>query len=72
MNLRFAIDEGFRQLSRPDVGSFPRRAEFHDPLLVSIQGVPLSRKIDEELDRFYNPAGPVELISRVFRRFRRA
>jgi hypothetical protein len=71
MKLRFAIDESFRQLSQAGAGSFPGRPEFRDPLLVSIQQVPLSRRIDEELDRFYSPSGPVDLISRVFRRFRR-
>lgn len=71
---QFSIDEAFRQLTsdvtRPPV---PQRPEFHDPLLVSFQDVPLSRLIDEELERFYHPAqgGPVELISRVFRRLRR-
>lgn len=70
----FSIEEAFRQLasdeSRPP---FARRPEFHDPLLVSFQDVPLSRLIDQELERFYHPsgAGPVELISRMFRRLRR-
>jgi len=70
---RFPIDEGFRKLAQPSLPeALPRRAEFKDPLLVSFQNVPLSRVIDQELDRFYNPAGPVELITRVFRRLRRA
>lgn len=70
---RFSIEEAFQSLSsdepRPEV---PRRPEFRDPLLVSFQSVPLSRLIDEELERFYNPnsAGPVQLITRMFRRLR--
>jgi hypothetical protein len=49
----------------------PRRAEFQDPVVASLQGVALSRVIDEELDRFYNPLeGPVNAISRVFRHLR--
>ena len=67
---RFSIEESLRQLNRPLGPLTPSRPEFHDPLLASFQGVPLSNLIDSELDRFYNPSGPVELISRVFRRFR--
>jgi hypothetical protein len=69
---KFGIDEGFQQLARDDMGRFPRRVEFRDPLLVSLNNVPLSSLIDQELERFYNPTGPVELISRVFRRLRGA
>ena len=68
----FSIDEGFEQIARTEMGRLPRRAEFHDPLVVSFAGVRLSALIDEQLERFYNPAGPVEMISRVFRRLRRA
>lgn len=67
---RFSIEESLRQLTRPLGPLSPSRTDFQDPLLSSIQGVPLSSLIDSELDRFYNPSGPVELISRVFRRFR--
>jgi hypothetical protein len=72
---RFSIEEAFRQLGAEEVRSeVPSRPEFKDPLIVSFQSVPLSRLIDQELDRFYNPGsnGPVELISRMFRRLRRA
>ncbi len=71
---RFSIDEAFKQLVSDDPRPpFAQRPEFHDPLLVSFQDVPLSRLIDQELERFYHPAGagPVELISRMFRRLRR-
>lgn len=71
---RFSIDEAFRQLASEDARpSFPQRPEFHDPLLVAFQDVPLSRLIDQELERFYHPSnsGPVELITRMFRRLRR-
>lgn len=73
---RFSIDEAFRQLaSEPFTrAEVQKRQEFHDPLLVTFQAVSLSRLIDQELERFYNPAGtgPVELISRMFRRLRGA
>jgi hypothetical protein len=66
---RFSIEEAFRQLSATDESiSIPQRPEFKDPLLVSLQSVSLSRVIDEELERFYNPVGGVDLLSRVFRR----
>ncbi len=69
--VNYSIEEGFAQLSQA-----PRlsgRAEFRDPLISSLEHVSLSSKINEELDRFYNPnTGPVELITRVFRRFRRS
>lgn len=71
-NANFSIDEGFERIARTEMGRLPRRAEFHDPLVVSFAGVPLSSLIDEELDRFYNPSGPVEMITRVFRRLRGA
>ena len=70
---RFSIEQAFQKLacdeSRPEV---PKRPEFRDPLLVTFQSVSLSRVIDAELDRFYNPSGsgPVELITRMFRRLR--
>lgn len=69
---RFSIDEGFRQLAAAEtLAEIPQRTEFRDPLLVSFQDVSLSRLIDGELERFYNPSsGAVEMISRVFRRFR--
>lgn len=68
----FPIEEGFRQLSMAEVARIPRRPEFQDPLLAGLQQIPLSRLIDQELDQFYNPSGgPVELITRVFRRFAR-
>jgi len=67
---RFSIEDSLRQLTRPLGPLAASRTDFQDPLLSSIQGVPLSSLIDSELDRFYNPSGPVELISRVFRRFR--
>ena len=69
---RFSIDEGFQAMARSEMGRFPRRTEFRDPLLVSMQNVPLSNLIDQGLQSIYNPAGPVELISRVFRRLRGA
>ena len=73
---RFSIDEAFRQLSSEEARvEVPKRREFRDPLLVSFQSVPLSRLIDEELERFYNPSAassPVELITRMFRRLRGA
>jgi hypothetical protein len=67
---RFSIDEGFRQLAGMEgFSEIPQRQEFCDPLLVSFQEIPLSRLIDEELERFYNPSnGAVQMISRVFRR----
>lgn len=68
---RYSIEEAFRQLAGSETSTLPARPEFKDPLLVAFQDVPLSRVIDAELDRFYNPTGPVELITRVFRRFRR-
>lgn len=68
---RFSIEDAFKELAAPENSVFPARPEFKDPLLVSLQDLPLSRVIDAELERFYNPAGPVELITRVFRRFRR-
>ncbi len=68
---RYSIDESFRKAVGAHGGALPRRPEFSDPLLASIQSFPLSRVIDEELDRFYNPSGPVEMITRVFRRFTR-
>jgi hypothetical protein len=70
---RFSIEEAFQKLScdevRPEV---PPRPEFRDPLIVSFQAVSLSRLIDEELERHYNPSGsgPVEMITRMFRRLR--
>ncbi len=71
---QWSIEEGFRQLASAEAQSaLPQRREFRDPLLVSFQTVPLSRLIDAELERAHNPGGgTVELISRVFRRFRRA
>jgi len=69
-NERFSIEESLRKMTRPLGPLSSSRTDFHDPLLASFQGVPLSSLIDNELERFYNPAGPVELISRVFRRFR--
>lgn len=71
---KFRIDESFRRLteSSDEYPNLPTRREFHDPLIVSFQGCALSSVIDQELDRFYNPSGPVELITRVFRRFRRS
>jgi hypothetical protein len=68
----YSIDKGFEQMARKEMGRYPRRVEFRDPLLVSLTNVPLSNLIDQELDRFYSPSGPVELISRVFRRLRGA
>lgn len=68
---RFSIEDAFKQLAGSETAVLPVRPEFRDPLLVSFQDVQLSRVIDAELDRFYNPSGPVELISRVFRRLRR-
>ena len=67
----FAIDESLKQLSTFDGSRMRARPEYQDPLLATFQSVPLSRLIDEELDRHYNPDGPVQMISRVFRRFRR-
>ncbi len=71
-NSNFSIDQGFEHMAQEQMGHFPRRVEFRDPLLVSLTNVPLSSLIDQELDRFYSPSGPVELISRVFRRLRGA
>lgn len=75
LGTRFSIDEGFRELATAATHDvFPTRREFRDPLLVTFQNVPLSRLIDQELERHYAPpsAGPVEYISRVFRRLRRS
>lgn len=71
---KFSIEESFRRLteSSDDFPKLPSRREFRDPLLVSFQGIQLSSVIDQELEAFYNPSGPVELITRVFRRFRRS
>ena len=71
---KFSIEESFRRLteSSDDYPNLPRRREFRDPLIVSFQGCQLSSVIDQELENFYNPSGPVELITRVFRRFRRS
>ncbi|MGE0710112.1 MAG: hypothetical protein AB7N76_31590 [Planctomycetota bacterium] len=68
--MTYRIEERFQQLVSPSPLRLPRRSEFQDPLLASLQGVPLSKMIDQELDRFYNPAGPVDVLSRVFRRLR--
>jgi len=65
--VRFPIDEGLRELSTSG-NRLPKRAEFEDALIASFQAVPLSRVIDQELDRFYADPGPVDMISRVFRR----
>lgn len=66
---RYSIDEGFRQLTAVEsLGAFPSRPEFRDPVVDAFQSVALSRLIDQELERFYNPR--IELSSRVFRRFR--
>ena len=70
---RFSIEQAFQKLSSDDSRPWvPKRQEFRDPLLDTFQAVPLSRLIDEELDRFYNPSsnGPVTLITRMFRRLR--
>ena len=68
--MTYRIEERFQQISTP-AARLPRRREFQDPLISALQGVPLSRVIDQELDRFHNPAGgPVDVISRVFRRLR--
>ena len=68
--MTYRIEERFQQLTGP-AARLPRRPEFKDPVVSALQGVPLSRVIDQELDRFHNPAGgPVDVISRVFRRFR--
>jgi hypothetical protein len=70
---QFSIEEAFRQLSATDdLLSIRQRPEFEDPLLVSLQSVSLSRVIDEELERFYNPADRVDVVSRVFRRIGRS
>jgi hypothetical protein len=71
---KFRIDESLRRLAEASdaASKLPTRREFRDPLIVSFQGCQLSSVIDEELERFYNPSGPVELITRVFRRFRRS
>ncbi len=71
-NNRFSIDQRFQELAASTMGRFPRRAEFTDPLLVNFRKLPLSQLIDRGLDRESAPSGPVELISRVFRRFRKA
>lgn len=68
--VRYPIDEQLREMATGAGNRLPRRAEFEDPLLATLQAVPLSRVIDQELDRFYNDVGPVNMISRVFRRFR--
>jgi len=68
--MTYRIDERFQQLSAPAT-RLPRRPEFQDPVISALQGVRLSHVIDQELDRFHNPAGgPVDVISRVFRRMR--
>ena len=71
-NSNFSIDKGFEHMAQAQMGRFPRRVEFRDALVVSLTKVPLSNLIDQELDRFYSPSKPVELISRVFRRLRGA
>ena len=71
-NSRFSIDQRFKELAASTMGRFPRRAEFNDPLLANLSKLPLSQLIDRGLDRESEPSGPVQLLSRVFRRFRRA
>ena len=68
--MTYAIEERFQQISTP-APRFPRRPEFRDPVVSALQRVELAEVIDQELDRFHNPAGgPVDVISRVFRRLR--
>lgn len=69
--MTYRIEERFQQLVKAEKAHIPSRPEFQDPLLSSIQGVALSRLIDKELDEHYNPAGPVDMLARVFRRFTR-
>jgi hypothetical protein len=70
--MTFRIDERFQQITAP-AAALPRRPEFRDPVISALQGVRLSHVIDVEFDRFHNPAGgPIDVISRVFRRLRGA
>ena len=70
--MTYRIDERFQQLMAPAT-ALPRRPEFRDPVISALQGVRLSQVIDVELERFHNPnGGPVDVISRVFRRLRGA
>ena len=69
--MTYPIDERLRQLCNSP--HLPRRAEFQDPLLNTLQAVSsLSSVIDQELDRHYTPNTPVDLLSRVFSRLRRS
>lgn len=68
--MTYRIEERLQQLVAPGPLRLPRRSEFQDPLVSSLQRVQLSQVIDQELERFYNPAGGVDVISRVFRHFR--
>ena len=70
--MTYRINERFLQILAP-AASLPSRPDFQDPVISALQGVRLSQVIDSELDRFHNPAGgPVDVISRVFRRLRGA
>lgn len=67
--MTYRIEERLQQLVSKSSIQLPRRPEFQDPMVASLESVQLSRVIDQELDRFYNPMhGGV--ISRVFQRFR--
>lgn len=68
--MTYHIEERFRQLAVSQPSVVPERAEFQDPLVKSLQDIPLSRLIDDELERFYGPESE-NVITRVFRRFRR-
>ena len=68
--MTYHIEERFRQMTVQHVSVVPGRAEFQDPLAKSFQGVSLSRLIDDGLERFYQPDSE-NMITRVFRRFRR-
>lgn len=65
--MTYHIEERFRQLADAHVSVVPGRAEFQDPLVKSLQGVSLSRLIDTELERFYQPDSE-NVITRVFQR----
>ena len=68
--MNYHIEQRFQQLAIPVTAAVPIRAEFQDPLVKSLEGVSLSRLIDNELARFYEPNSE-NVITRVFRALRR-
>ena len=76
MHDQFSINEGFRLLAIRDHRRNVRgRPAFEDKLVAALANVSLSQLIDRELEEHNtDPAaggGAVEMITRVFRRWRR-